>query len=215
MDIVIIAAVVCFLVLMAYNGFKQGFVKIVTSMLALVAALFLTCVLVAPASAVIKSSTPIYDKIEESVEKAFSNENIKDAADISKLNIPDKLKDIILKTETAENLKSETVKTVSDMVFAAVIYVTTFVIAYIVVIIITKALDIVSKLPGINSMNHIAGLIVGILHGVGYLWVACVVIAMCGHMEWAMYITGVINGNPLLSFIYEYNPLMMLLTFLL
>ncbi len=215
MDTVIIAAVVCFLVLMAYNGYKKGFVRIATSMLALVAAIFLTSVLVAPVSAAVKNSTPIYGKITENVEKAFSDEDIKEATDISKLDIPDKLKDIILESETAENLKKETVKTVSDMIFAACMYVVIFIVAHIIVIIVSKALDIVSRLPGINKLNHIGGMAVGLVYGVSYLWVACVVVTMCSSMEWARYTMDVINGNPLLLFIYEKNPLMLLLTFIM
>ncbi|MBE5940390.1 MAG: hypothetical protein E7266_08330 [Lachnospiraceae bacterium] len=214
MDIVIIAGVVCFLVVMAYSGYKRGFVKIATSMLTLVVALFLTSILVEPVSKVVKETTPMYEKIHEKVDDKLSEE-IEDAADIEKLGIPDKLKDIILKSEATANLKNETVDTVSDMMFKATMYVIIFIISYIITIMLAKVLDIVSKLPGIKSLNRLAGLLVGLAYGLGYIWIAAVVVTVFSNMEWAQYTINVINANPLLSFIYEINPLMILLTILL
>ena len=54
-----------------------------------------------------------------------------------------------------------------------------FLIISILLGVLIHLLDIIAKLPGINSINHVGGLIVGALEGLVIVWILFFVITLC------------------------------------
>ena len=72
-------------------------------------------------------------------------------------------------------------------------------------------LDMMSRIPVVNGLNKIGGFIFGLLNGVVYLWIACIIITIFSATAWGQYIFAQINDSVILSFIYNNNYLLELL----
>ena len=75
-----------------------------------------------------------------------------------------------------------------------------------------KVFDFVSKLPLIKNVNQTGGLAIGLVQGLLFVWLACLVVTAFGDKAWAQEAFRQINANPLLTFIYENNPIIFLIT---
>ena len=100
----------------------------------------------------------------------------------------------------------------SCLVINAASFLIVFIMAYVVIKIIEGALNLISKLPVLHSINAIGGLICGLIHGLIIIWLLGVVImalAWTGPGQWA---SAQINNNPILGVIYNYNLIVLVLT---
>ena len=213
MDYIILIGVIGFLALSAFVGYKKGMVKIVLSMVAMVIAYALAAALTIPASMALKSATPIYDTIEESVGKMVKESKV-DSTSIEKLNLPAQIEEKIMEgaNDVATGFNDYLVKTISNLILKALTFFILMIIIYIILSIIIKVLDFVAKLPLINSINKSGGLVIGLVKGLIYVWIACLVITACSDKAWAQEAFRQINSNKLLTMIYEYNPIIFLVT---
>lgn len=213
MDYIILIGVIGFLVLSAFVGYKKGMVKIVLSMVAMVIAYALAAALTIPASMALKSATPIYDTIEESVGKMVKESKV-DSTSIEKLNLPAQIEEKIMEgaNGVATGFNEYLVKTISNLILKALTFFILMLVIYIILSIVIKVLDFVAKLPLINSINKSGGLVIGLVKGLIYVWIACLVITACSDKAWAQEAFRQINSNKLLTMIYEYNPIIFLVT---
>ena len=69
-----------------------------------------------------------------------------------------------------------------------------------------------AKLPLFNSINKSGGLVIGLAKGLIYVWIACLVLTAFSDKAWAQEAFRQINNNKLLTIIYEYNPIIFLVT---
>ena len=213
MDYIILIGVIGFLVLSAFVGYKKGMVKIVLSMVAMVIAYVLAAALTIPASMALKSATPVYDTIEKSVGKMVKESKV-DSTSIEKLNLPAQIEEKIMEgaNDVATGFNDYLVKTISNLILKALTFFILMIIIYIILSIIIKVLDFVAKLPLINSINKSGGLVIGLVKGLIYVWIACLVITAFSDKAWAQEAFRQINSNKLLTMKYEYNPIIFLVT---
>ena len=78
--------------------------------------------------------------------------------------------------------------------------------------IISKTLDIISKLPLINGLNKTAGLFVGFIHGIVMVWVGCIILTALSSTKFGESLFILINESPILSSIYNNNLLLTFIT---
>lgn len=218
MDYIILIGVVAVIGLFALVGYKKGMVKIVLSMIAMAVTYILAAALTIPVSMALKTATPVYTTIEESVEKMVKEAKIDDTkldiTAIEKLNLPsqieEKLMDGAEKVTTGFN--KYLVSSISNYILKALTFFILFVVIYIVLSIIIKVFDFVSKLPLLNTVNRAGGLAVGAAQGLIIVWIGCLVITAFGDKAWAQEAFRQVNDNKLLTFIYENNPIIFLVT---
>lgn len=213
MDYIILIGVIAVLVLSGLNGYKKGLVKIVLSMVAMIVTVILAGLLTVPVSGIIKEATPVYEAIETSIDDIVKSNNI-DVSTIDKLNLPEQLQEKIMEgaDEAIENFNNYIVTTVSDMILKALTFLILIVVIYIIVSIIIKVFDFISKLPIINSINKTGGLIVGLAQGLIVIWIACLIVTAFGDKSWAQETFRQINNNDFLTFIYNNNPIIYIVT---
>lgn len=213
MDIVLSIAVILFVLVNIYRGYRVGFVKIVLSMFAMLASIVLAAILVIPVGGMVKAVTSIDEQIKTKVEKVIEENDIKALPDIDKMELPDNIKAMIKENskDSVEKLTENAADVVSNSIFNAGVFVILFVICYIVVKIVINVLNLVTKLPIINGVNALAGTAVGAIYAMGMIWVICLVLPMFANMEWAKAAISAINSNPFLTFIYENNLLVVLI----
>ena len=214
MDYVILIGVIAVLALSAFYGYKRGFIHIVLSMVAMLVTFILAGILTIPVSAIIKSATPLYDNIEKSVSKIVEENQIIDMESISKLNLPKSIEEKIAEgaSEALDNFDGYIVSTISDMVLKALTCFTLIIVIYIIVRIVIVIFDFISKLPIINSINKSGGLVVGLVQGLLIVWIGCLVITAFSDKSWAQEVFRQINDNEFLTFIYENNPIIYIVT---
>lgn len=213
MDYVILIGVVAVLAIFGFIGYKQGMVKILLSMVAMLVTYILAAALTLPVSAALKATTPAYDTIEKSVSEMVA-ENQVDSTSIEKLNLPVQIEEKIMEGATAVNdgFNKYLVETLSDLILKALTFFVLIIVIYIVVCIVIKVFDFVSKLPLIKNVNQTGGLAIGLVQGLLIVWLGCLVVTAFSDKAWAQETFRQINANPLLTFIYENNPITFLMT---
>ena len=188
LDIIIFAVVIIFAII----GIKRGFIKEIVSLVGVVVAVSLSFWLAG------LCSDFIYDKlIEEKVSTKIS-QTIVETADNSLNSIEDNIPDSLLKAAellkidvgsvigtdvsesldaTAESVANNLMKSIVQPMCTKFILVISFIILFILLMVIisliAKALNIVAKLPVLNSLNRLLGGIVGALRG------AVIIVAVC------------------------------------
>ncbi len=206
MEYTLLIGVLIFLALMTAYGYIRGLIKIVFSLVAMVATIIVAAILTIPVSSVLKN-TSAGDSVREYVQEMVDAADIVDVESISNLGLPE----IILKPieegaeKTAMEINEFAVDALTDTIINALSFFVLSVIIYIVIRIIFVVLNVFAKLPLINEVNKWTGAAVGFVNGLLYLWVAALALAAFGSKPWAQEALRLINENAILSFIYNHN----------
>lgn len=221
----LLIVVILFLLAYIYRGYHNGFIKTVFSIAAVGIALIVASVGSPMLSQTLQNNETIHSYIEDKVSKtihveAKETEKAEQEKIIDKLPLPESIRDALLDNNNADTYSSLATDTfggyvsgyVTGMIFNALSYVLLFIITLIIVRIIANVLDLVSKLPIINSINHIGGLCVGAAHGLIILWVWCLVLTIFSGTNIGQVMFEQINGSEVLSLIYNNNLLLVALT---
>ena len=213
MEYVILIGVVAVLGLSALYGYKKGFIHILLSMVAMLVTFVLAAVLTAPVSAMLKSVTPLYDNIESSVGELVTENSI-NINSIEKLGLPSFVEDKIVEesADVVGSINEYIITTVSETLLKALTFFVLIIVIYIIVRIVIVVFDFVSKLPVINSINKVGGLAVGLIHGLLIVWIGCLVVTAFGDKAWAQEALTQINDNQMLTFIYNNNPIVYIIS---
>ena len=213
MDYIILIGVLVVLGLSAFIGYKKGMVKIVLSMVAMIITYLLAAALTIPVSMALKSATPVYDSIEKSVGSLVKESEV-DSSSIEQLNLPKQIEDKIMEgaNEVASEFNEYLVKAISNLILKALTFFILMVVIYIILSIIIKIFDFVAKLPLLNSINKSGGLVIGLVKGLLFVWIGCLVVTAFSDKPWAQETFRQINDNKLLTFIYENNPIIFIVT---
>ncbi len=203
----LLIGVIAFLAIMAGVGHKKGFIKIALSLVATLVTIIVAMVLTFPVSAILKTATPLYDNIYESVEAVVKENEVVDVESINNLDLPKSiLNPIIENVDGATTAVQEYVaESISDTILNAITFLVLIIIVGIIVRILISVLDIFSKLPIINGINKSVGAIIGLVYGLVIVWIACLILTACSDKSWAQSAFAQINDNSFLSFIYNNN----------
>lgn len=204
MNYIVFAAALVILILSAWRGYRVGIVKMVLYIVTLVLTIMLAGALLRPVSLLIKNNTSLYQNIERSVSQAISEYEIASLDSLKELPFPEYMIRNIT-SGSAENLRSIVASVVANQIFNAIIYICLNIIVYIIIKIIMGTFNVVTRLPVIKEINRLAGLVVGLLEGILFLWLFCLVLQACGSEDWAQQIFAQINDSSFLSWIYNNN----------
>lgn len=153
----------------------------------------------------------------EDIQKIFGevpkDQQIKE---IEESTLPGFLKDLLLEnnnTTIYEELKVNTfidyiAAYMSRMLINVVSFLVTFILAIIIVKALMAAVDILGELPGIGALNHIGGALIGIFSGVLIVWVLFLLIAAGYSTAWGKLCFEMVEQSGFLTFLYDINPLL-------
>ncbi|MCQ2538173.1 MAG: CvpA family protein [Lachnospiraceae bacterium] len=96
-------------------------------------------------------------------------------------------------------------KTLTTVIISALGFIITFIVVSIVVFIIGKILDVISKLPGLKSLNKLLGGVAGFSEALLIIWLLFMIVTLISSSELGQSMLKMINDSKLLSFIYENN----------
>jgi len=214
--------VVIFLVVMAIVGLKQGLVKMVFSLVSLVLTIILTIIISPYVSDLLLEHTGLYDAAKEKT--CGFIETMVDAMEaeagesktIDELPLPEAIKELLHENNNEESYSILGVDNLADYIGAyvagivvnAVAFIATFIVLFIAIKLLVLLLDLISKLPLINGVNKIAGVALGLVEGFIILWVLCLLVTSVAGSEFGRTLLNMIDDSAFLSFIYNNNYLM-------
>lgn len=211
--------VLAIIVINALIGRKVGLVKIVFSLFSFIIALFLTTWISPSVNDMLLKNESFYQKTSRKVENvlfAKGEESINDneAEDegklIDSLPLPKTIKDTLQENKEKQeaNIKSYISSHVTDIVINALAFVLTFIVIFIALWVLSIALNIISKLPILNQINKITGLLVGSLQGLLIVWILFVLLTVISGLEFGQNAIEQINDSKILTYIYDKNILL-------
>ena len=132
---------------------------------------------------------------------------------IAKLPLPEFMKEGLKENNTAEVYKYLSVDTfggyLADYLATAITNGISFLISYIIAVIVLKiivcALDLVTHLPVIRGVNRLAGLLLGIVKGVIFIWIGLLMITVFCNTQIGAECLRMIEKDTLLGFLYDQN----------
>ena len=215
-----------FLVVMFLTGYEKGIIKIALALISVMISLLVVSGLTPLATKVVKTTSMydnIYKKVDTSVKKQlgyseYGSQGILGVEEQKRVinidNMPEfvsrQLEEnsaLFQKDMTFVNIIGEFSRSLTDIIVSAIVYVVLFVLINIALRVVTNVLNLVSRLPILNTMNRIIGGALGLAEGLIILWLVCLVIMSLQGTGMVDQAIGLINGNKLLKSIYDNNLL--------
>ena len=214
----IIVATIIFV--FAMKGMKQGLVLTICSFVTLFLAIIITQAVTPQVSSMIRENDKIVSFMSEQVESVLFN-NKDDKSDsklnnkkrIEKLSIPKVLKKDLTENDNkskyeelgAANFQEYASTYVAYSIINSITYVVVFIIILSLLKIITHALNLLTKLPVIHTLNKLGGLVVGVLEGFIIVWIGFVALTMFCSTDFGTEVLKQIEKSVWLSYLYDNN----------
>lgn len=220
MDNWLVIAVAAFLIGMVLYGHHKGFLRLVVSMAAMVVTLVVVNLALPHVTEYVKEKTPLYDSIGDSIMEnlqTYLEEVVTMPAEermvIEDLPLPESLKQSLLEHNNSDIYQALGVDTLADyiknymatMIVNAMCFVLTFLLVYVALTVLVHALDIIARLPIIHGINKMAGAALGLVEGLAFVWLMCLVLTAFSGKPWALPIFEQIENSTFLSFLYTHN----------
>ena len=222
-----IAAAV-FLIGMVLYGHHRGFLGQCVSVGALVLTILLVKMAAPAATEFIRANPEIRDRAARTILNASgwqapSAQEVQFPAAqriaIENMKLPQSVKDILLENNNSEfyhilgvDQFAEYISTyLADMLINVVCGFVIFLLAYILIRILIRWLDLIARLPILCGLNQIAGALLGLAQGLLILWIAGALLNCFAATAAGQILEQQVNGSAWLSFLYQYNPLRILL----
>lgn len=174
----------------AIQAYRKGFVRAALNFLPMVAALAATRFLTPTVSEFLRK-TPFFGALTEAVDNGLHLENaIGDAAMqtqtqiIENMHLPDFLKESLVENNNpviyhlldVESLQGYIAGFLANICINIISVLLVFVVVWLAVKFVLKALNLISKLPVLNFFNRVCGFLVGLLKGLCVAWLICFVL---------------------------------------
>lgn len=210
------------------HGYIRGMVRMIFSLAAFFLTIGIASWMTPYTAEFLRTQTPLYDSVEEKCleyvqqkaqeeveQKVQEQEKItifgievpSEVQEFFSENAVDKVDDLIKDSGVYEQLAAQ----VAETVVQRIAWILSFVIVVIILGILIHILDIISRLPVLNSINHLGGLVVGLLEGILIVWIMFFVITLCQGSEFGGQMMASIHENPFLKLLYENNIIEQLL----
>ncbi|MBQ1312571.1 MAG: CvpA family protein [Blautia sp.] len=204
-------------------GFYRGFIKEAVSMAFLVLSFAVVWFVNPTVSSFIEKHTPVYEKVYETCQdfvqdtagSAVSMNGAQQEAFLENLNLPKFLTDALAKNNTAEMYKTLGVDKFIDYIAAylaslavhIVAFAASFLLAVLLLRILSFALDLFSRLPVISGINRLAGGVLGAAKCLVFIWIAMMIIAVLYDSGIGKKAMELIRSDTLLNFLFNNNML--------
>lgn len=207
-------------IISCYVGYRKGFIKEIVSTFFVVLALMLVWVINPYVNQFLMEKTPVYEVLQEKCQDALKDQMIAGDASresqgsyIQELPLPEFLKSGMIENNNSEVYQFLAVDTFSDymasylakILTSGIGFLTSYLLATILIRIIVSALDLISRLPVLRGLNRFAGIFVGALRGLLFVWIALLVITIFWNTPFGSECIRMIEADRFISFLYEKN----------
>ena len=200
MGIVVDFIIVAIILLSTFLAYRKGLITLAIQLVAVVIAIVLTSLLYKPVSNVIINGTGIDPTIQNAI--------LEEANDI--MTNEEKGANQVVET-IQNNMLPETARTISINIIEGAVILILYIVIRIALKFVMALANLVSKLPVLNQLNQLGGIIYGILRGVLIVYVALLLVNLSGEIEpqnqvytavEESYIGRVMNENNILDILF-------------
>lgn len=206
----------------AVQAYRKGFVRAALNFLPMVAAMAATRFLTPTVSEFLRK-TPFFDALTNTVGNGLHLENaIGDAAMqtqtdiIQSMHLPDFLKESLVENNNpviyhlldVESLQAYIAGFLANICINIISVLLVFVVVWLAVKFVLKALNLISKLPVLNFFNRACGFLVGLLKGLCVAWLICFVLTFFQCNSTFDFFFDALNLSHVALPLYENNILM-------
>lgn len=209
------------LIASALRGYQTGFIKTAFALVSLLVALVATSIFSPMVSKALRENETVMERVDEQFRKVIQldkevKKSSQETSFIESLSLPESIKKSLIENNNAEVYKAMAVSSFEDYLIGAmsvivintVSYVVCFVLILVILFILSRVLDLISKLPILNQINKTAGLAVGLLGGFVKVWVFFIIMTLFSTSTLGENVFQQINDSVLLTWMYDNNLLM-------
>ena len=213
MGIVVDLIIILILGLCIFNGYKKGLAKSLLKLLTSLIAIIIAIVLYKPFVNFVIERTTIDDNIKFSLEKIINQNTDHENEDLvnEESGIPKPIANYLNNNikQSAETQKeaaiSESSKAAAELIINAACVVIIYIIAKILLKIITLFIDIFASLPVIKQFNELGGIIYGIIEGIVILLIIVTLISVITPLIGNYEVPNMILDSHIGKFLYNNN----------
>lgn len=210
------------LAVFALNGYMRGFVRTLASMFFFLLAAVMVYYATPYVSDFLRTSTPVYEMVEEKCEKLLENVNFENEGKISKkeqaaqidaLALPEVFREQLKASNNqaawerlaADSFRQYLSKYLAVQILNILIYLLTFLLVSILLRMIIMTLDIITKLPLLHGLNQVLGLFLGTAQGIMVVWIAFLVITVFARTQAGAELMRMVQESEILRRLYDAN----------
>lgn len=212
--------VLAILAVVAYRGYKRGFIREVVSFFFVFLAIAVSWAINPYVNEFFMENTPVYEMVRESC-KRFVSSGEKDEGEntgsqtgfIEDLELPELLQKGLEANNTEEVYAYLSVETFGEyvsealarMIINGLSFAASYMMASVILRLGTWILNVLAGLPVLNGANKLAGGMVGLVKGVLFIWIAFLVLTVLCSTEIGRQGLSLIEKDPFLNVVYEYD----------
>lgn len=223
----LLLVVIILLIASALRGYQRGFIKTLFALISIIASLVVATIASPVVSKALRENEAVSNAINKQLEQVvdFNDEEeiektSEETSFIENLSLPESIKTTLIENNNKDVYKALAVNSfeeyvvgiLSVVVINTISYVSCLLAAWIALYILSHILNLISKLPLLNEINKTTGLLAGLLSGCIKIWIFFVILTMFSTSTIGANLFEMINTSPLLSFIYDNNLLMKVIT---
>ncbi|GKX31826.1 hypothetical protein SH1V18_43060 [Vallitalea longa] len=224
LDIVVIGIIV----VCAIISYNRGLIKTLFSFVSLIISVVVTMYLYPLVSQFLIKNTGVYVSIKSSIIGLLNlnntTQNVNSTGEqinfINQLNLPEQFKHLLVTNNNSEVYNLLNVNSIGEyiggLIATLIINILCFLGVFIIVTILVKLLinilDLVSKLPVLNQINKMGGLILGAVKGVIIVWVLFLVMSLMSANPNVNNVFETLKVSEVASVLYNNNLLMNIVT---
>lgn len=220
-------AVVALVLLCALVGYKRGLIKSVLSAVGIVGAIILANILNPYVADFLTNFTPIRENIHTKIETSMGVGELEEQLTVydqeellESMDMPELIKNYIRSgSASIEKGKKNVVSYIdyvvdylTDMVMKGVAYLLTVVITMLIILILIALANILPAIPVLNGLNRWGGATFGIVQAILITWIAMLIITFMSAFSWAKDIMDMIGNSKMLSYLYDNNVFLKVVT---
>lgn len=208
-DIIIVAIIA----LNVFICYRKGLVKLAVGLIAVLASIVIAMMLYKPVSNIIINNTQIDEKIETTIIDNFSvetDETEENETDNGFMKYMEKYVD-----DSINKTRNQIVLEASDVIATKVInicaFLGIFIIARLVLILLTFVADIIMSLPILKQFNKAGGIIYGLIKALLIIYVLLAIIFFIIYISGNTTLSSAISSSFITKFFYNNNLLLNLI----
>ncbi len=209
----LLLALIAFVVVEIFLSYRRGFAKMLLSLCSTIVAIIAVIVLAPIVKEIVLKSTSWETNIAERVNRAITNKlsdgvNLPDI--LKNLPLPESVKEALGLAASTGNTQQAVLKLshqIANIAITAGVYVATFIAVLLILKIVSGVMGLVTKIPGLQQLNGLLGIALGLVECLIVVDAAFLVIMAISNTPFGQTLTGMIQDSPALTFLYEHNVL--------
>lgn len=210
------------------DGYNKGFLKIIVTLVGTVLIICAVAFVSPYVSDALINKSGAYDSVKIKMFEVFKDDNSKlDNTDpinqqltIESYSVPDILKNALKDNNNAEVYKELMVNVFEDyisgylarLIIKGLVFVGIYVVLKIILWLVLKSVDIISKIPVIKGFNKFLGLVVGFANALVIVWLFFIMLVVIIGNDTGAKLMEEVYKSRILTFLFNENILMKFIT---